>query len=318
VSYAAYRDVRLSSRVGLILELLSIVIIATILVIVVHVHGTVIDRPQLALSSLHYGGILSALPFVVFSFVGFESAATFAKETAHPRRNIPLAVLGCAAFSGLFFTAMAYFMVLAMDNDAVTLGGSPAPFRDVAQKSGLVWAPTVVYFAAMISVFACALASVNAAARLLYSMGKYQFLHRSIGSVHRIHHTPHLAIALCGLALAIVCPLMMPFGLVEAFGYSGTFASFGFVVVYLAVCIVAPIDLRRSRQMRSWHVWAGVAGSGLMLFVLFGSLYPVPPFPYNVLPYAFIAYMLIGLIWFARLRVRAPHLLASIEHDMET
>jgi amino acid transporter len=317
VTYAAYRDVKLSSRAGLILEVISVGIIMMITAAVVHVQGRVIDPAQLNISSFHYGAVFSALPFVVFSFVGFESAAAFAKESAHPRRNIPFAVIACAAFAGIFFTSMAYLMVLGMGNDAATLGSSSAPFRDVAQKAGLNWAPAIVYFAAMISVFACALASINAASRLLFSMGKYQFLHRSMGRVHHTHQTPCQAILLCSALLATVCFAMMPLGLLDAFGYAGTLASFGFVVVYLALCIVAPMDLRRSGEMKPRHVLVGSLGIALMLFVIFGSVYPVPAYPYNVLPYLFLGYMLIGAAWFVRLKIRRPAVLASIQHDME-
>jgi amino acid transporter len=317
VTYAAYRDVKLSSRAGLILEVTSVGIIVAITAVVVATRPAVIDRTALNISSFKFGGVFSALPFVVFSFVGFESAATFAKESAHPKRNIPLAVIGCAAFAGIFFTLMAYFMVVSMGNDAAALGASSAPFRDVAQRAGLNWAPTVVYFAAMISVFACALASINAASRLLFSMGKYRFLHRSMGAVHAAHQTPHRAILLCGALVAVASVAMMPLGLLDAFGCAGTFASFGFVLVYLALCIVAPMDLRRGGAMTRGHVVVGALGVALMLFVIVGSVYPVPAAPYNLLPYVFLAYMTIGAIWFAHLKARAPDVLTGIQHDME-
>jgi len=317
VTYAAYRDVKLSSRVGLILEVLSIGMIIAITACFVRIQGTVVDPPQLKIGSFHFGGVFSALPFVIFSFVGFESSATLAKESANPRKNIPRAVIGCAAFSGIFFTLMAYLMVFGIVNDTATLGKSSAPFGDVAARAGLGWASTVVYFAAMISVFACCLASINAAARLLFSMGKYQFLHRSMGLVHDTHRTPHRAILLCGALLALTCLAMLPAGILNAFGYTGTFASFGFVVVYLALCIVAPMDLRRSGEMKLGHVIVGIAGAALMSFVVFGSVYPVPEYPYNVLPYLFFAYMAVGGIWFLVLRTTSPQTLASIQHDME-
>lgn len=317
VTFAAYRDVKLSSRAGLILEIVSIGIIVAITVVVVRIHGSVVDRAQLNFSAFKYGGVFSALPFVVFSFVGFESSATFAKESANPRRNIPIAVVGCAAFTGILFTVMAYFMMLGMGDDAATLGSSSAPFRDVAQKAGLTWAPAVVYLAAMFSVFACALASINAAARLLYSMGKYQFLHGSMGRVHVTHRTPHRAVLFCGALLAVTSMAMMPLGLLNGFGYAGTFASFGFVVVYLALCIVAPLDLRRSGEMTTLHVLVSLAGVALMLFVVVGSVYPMPEYPYNILPYIFFAYMFAGVVWFSRLAARSPKILASIQHDME-
>lgn len=317
VTYAAYRDVKLSSRAGLVLEVISIGIIVAITVLFVRVQGTVVDHAQLDISSFKYGAVFSALPFVIFSFVGFESSATLAKESANPKKNIPLAVIGCGAFAGIFFTLMAYFMVFGMRDDTATLGASSAPFTDVAAKAGLGWASIIVYFAAMISVFACALASINAAARLLYSMGKYQFLHRSMGMVHDTHRTPHRAILFCGFLLAIVCLGLLPAGFLNAFGYAGTFASFGFVVVYLMLCIVAPMDLRRTGEMRSRHAVIGILGTALMLFVIVGSVYPVPEYPYNYLPYLFFAYMSAGAIWFAMLKGKSPQTLASIQHDME-
>jgi amino acid transporter len=317
VTYAAYRDVKFSSRMGLILEVISVGIIIVIAAFFVRVRGTVIDPVQLKITAFNFGGVFSALPFVIFSFVGFESSATLAKESANPRRNIPLAVIGCAAFAGVFFTIIAYLMVFGIGDDTGTLGRSAAPFGDVAAKAGLGWASTIVYFAAMISVFACSLASVTAAARLLFSMGKYQFLHRSMGLVHDTHRTPHRAILLCGGLLALICLGMLPAGLLDAFGYAGTFASFGFVVVYFALCIVAPMDLRKSRELKPRHVILGAAGAALMLFVVIGSVYPIPAYPYNILPYVFFAYLLVGASWFLMLKAKSPQTLASIQHDME-
>jgi amino acid transporter len=125
------------------------------------------------------------------------------------------------------------------------------------------------------------------------------------------------AILLCGGMLALACVAMLPAGLLNAFGCAGTFASFGFVVVYFALCIVAPMDLKKSREMKPRHVMIAVAGAALMTFVIVGSVYPVPQYPYNVLPYLFFAYMAIGAVWFARLKSRSPQILASIGRDME-
>jgi amino acid transporter len=317
VTFAAYHDVKLSSRVGLILEIISIAIMVVIIALVVRVKGTVIDPAQLNIRSFKYGAVFSALPFVIFSFVGFESSATLAKESANPRRNIPLSVIGCAAFAGVFFTLMAYLMVLGIGDDTAKLGASSAPFGDVAATAGLGWTTMVVYFAAIISVFACCLACVNAASRLLFSMGKYQFLHRSMGLVHDTHRTPHRAILLCGFIVAAVGLSLLPAGFLDAFGYAGTLASFGFVVAYLALCLAVPVDLKKTREMKSRHVAMALVGAALMLFVVIGSVYPVPAYPYNILPYLFFAYMTVGAIWFAMLKAKSPQTLASIQHDME-
>lgn len=54
------------------------------MLVVVH-RGTVIDPVQLTITQLPLGGITAALAFAVFSFGGFESAATLAKKTHDPK-----------------------------------------------------------------------------------------------------------------------------------------------------------------------------------------------------------------------------------------
>jgi amino acid transporter len=111
---------------------------------------------------------------------------------------------------------------------------------------------------------------------------------------------------------------LAPLGFLNAFGYAGTLASFGFVVVYLALCLAAPIDLRKSGELRARQVLLGILGALLMSFVIFGSVYPEPEYPFNLLPYVFLAYLLVGAAWFGMLKFRSPQTLVSIQHDMES
>ena len=39
-------------------------------------------------------------------------------------------------------------------------------------------------------------------------MGRYRFIHRSMGAVHERHQTPHLAISTAAMLTAIVCLLI--------------------------------------------------------------------------------------------------------------
>lgn len=317
MTYAAYRDIKFSSRAGLILECISVGIIIVITAMVIGVHGTVIDPAQLSFSKFNLGSVFAGLPFVIFSFVGFESSATLAKEAGTPQKSIPLAVVCCAAFAGLFFTAIAYFMVFGDGDNAAALGASSSPFTDVASKAGLSWTATIVYFAACISSFACGLACINAASRLMYSMGRYQFLHGSMGLVHKKHQTPHFAVLFSAGIVLLVTLAVIPLGFLNAFGYTGTLASFGFVIVYLGMCIAAPVEMKKTGNLKAINVLIGMIGVGLMLFVIWGSVYPVPAYPFNILPYIFLAYMVVGAVWFGFLKLKSPQVLASIQSDME-
>jgi amino acid transporter len=317
VTYAAFRDIQVSSRIGLVMETISIGIIIIITAIVVGKHGTIYDAKELDLHNMNFGGVKTAMAFAVFSFVGFESAATLAKESANPHRNVPFAVIGSAAAAGTFFTVMAYFMVMGMNDNASAIGGSSSPFADMTNAAHLPWAAGVVYFAAMISAFACALACINASSRMLYSMGRFQFLHASMGLVHKTHKTPFMAVLASAAITLILVLALLPEGFLNAFGLTGTIATYGFVVVYFGIALTAPVDLYRSGQLNAQTVIVSAIGAFLMGFVIYASVVPYPAAPFNTLPPAFAIYMVIGLIWFLVLKARNPQVLLSIANDME-
>lgn len=316
VAYAAYRDIQMSSRIGLVLEVISVGIIILITALVVAKHGTVIDPTQLNITKIHFGGVMSAMAFAVFSWVGFESATTLAEESKDPQRNIPIAVVGSAAIAGLFFTVTTYFMVMGMDDNAAAIGGSASPFADMTNKAGLPWAAGVVYFAACISAFACALACLNASSRMLYSMGRYQFLHNSMGLVHKVHKTPHMAVFASALVTLAIILVLLPLSLLVGFGMAGTIATYGFVLVYFGVSLVAPVDLYKAGVLKPRNVLYAIIGAVMMGFVIFSSVVPYPSAPFNILPLVFAAYLGIGLVWFLVLKFKSPQTLAGIAHDI--
>jgi amino acid transporter len=313
----AYRDIRISARVGLYLEFASLAIITLITGIVLVRHGGIAQSVQLHVTSIPAAGVMSALAFAVFSYVGFESAATLAKESRDPTRMIPRAVMLSAGLAGLFFVAIAYAMMVAVGDQASVLAESASPFAEITRRAGIAWAAAIVYASALISGFACCLACLNAVSRMMFSMGRYEFLATWMGNVHRHRQTPHYAIsAAAGLILA-VCLLMSGLPVVDAFGTTATFGTFGFLVVYLLISVVAPLDLYRVDAMQPRHALLGIVGVVLMAFVIFGSLYPIPAWPYNLLPYLFVAYLVGGAIWYAILAARTPNALLAIGRDLE-
>jgi amino acid transporter len=312
----AWRDIRISARVGVIIECLSVGTIIVISAIVLIRTGTALDPVQLDFLHLDRGGIVSALPLAVFCFTGFESAATLAREARDPIRAIPRAIMLSVVVSGLFFVGITYAMVLAVGGEARVLAESAAPFSEITRRAGLASAAAVVYIAAL-NTSSGALACVNAVSRLMFSMGRYEFIHPSMGRVHDRHHTPHVAITASSLLIAAVCLAMGGVAPLDAYGLTASFSTFGFLVIYLLVSIVAPVDLFRAKLMRRRDLMVGTGGVALMFFVIFGSLYPAPDYPYNVLPYLFAAYLLLGTLWHGVLVTRAPQALTALQADLE-
>ncbi len=316
-AWAGYRDVQLSSRLALGLEAVSLAIVIIIIIAVVRRHGTLVDPQQLNFAALPAGGISAGLAFAVFSFVGFESAATLGRESRDAARAVPRVIMVSAAGVGLFFTIIAYLMVLGADGGAKAIGASEAPFAMLTIEAGFGWMAAIVYLAAVIGGFGCVLASLNAGSRLLFSMARYGVLPARLGKVHSHHLTPHVAV-LAGAGLVLAAALaVLPLGALLGFGLTGTFATLGFLFVYMGVCLVAPVDLRRSGGLGWGQALAALAGVIVIGFVMVGSVWPVPAAPYDRLPGLFALYMALGAGWFAWQGRRNPRALAAIETDLE-
>ena len=311
----ATRDIRLSSRVGLSLEAISVAIILVVSIAALATSGFRLDERQLMLANIDVGKSLQAIVFAIFSYVGFESAATLGKEARNPGVVIPRAIQMTVLVSGIFFVFTTYVITQGFGDDATKLGGSGAPLGDILSNHQSLVA--LVYFGAAISSFACALASLNAFSRMLYSLGRYRFLHHSMGRVHLRHQTPHLALG-CGATLNfLLCAAFSRNAELDTFGWYGTLASYGFIIVYLLCSMSAPVYLRKTGELTAGTVAFGAIGAVLMLLALLGSLYPVPAYPLNLLPYVFVVYMSVGAAWFLVLRQTSPSTLLHVEHDLE-
>jgi amino acid transporter len=314
--YLAVRDIRISSRIGLILEAISVVAILLVCVIAWSRTGFKADQKQLHLEGSDVASIAQAIVFGIFAFVGFESAATLGRETREPERNIPQAVILSSVLAGLFFVFTSYVLVLGFDDDTVKLSASTSPLGDLTKGNGQLLS-LLVYLGATLSSFACALASLNAYGRMLFSLGRHRFTHASVGVIHAVHQTPYAALSVGAAINFLLCVALYGLAESDVIGYFGTVATFGFVFVYFWVSISAPVFLRKLGQARPRDDVLGAIGAVAMVLALVGSLYPIPPFPYNILPYLFALYLLIGVVWFLLVKWRAPAALLSVEHDLE-
>src|SRR5262249_40590834 len=62
--------------------------------------------------------VFLGIVFGFLSFAGFEAASTLGEETAHPRRDIPRAILGTAIFGGIFFVFVTAVEVMGFGTGA--------------------------------------------------------------------------------------------------------------------------------------------------------------------------------------------------------
>jgi amino acid transporter len=312
----ACRDIKISARIGLTLEVISVAIILFVCAVTFAHFGYKSDPKQVSLAGIDYKAAAQAIVFAIFSFVGFESSATLGKETRNAVVSIPKAIVATVIFAGVFFTMTTYLIVQGFADDATKLGASAAPLSDIT-KNISVTLTALVYFGAAISGFACALASLNAYGRMLFSLGRYQFVHTSMGLVHSQYRTPYVALTIGAVINFIVCAAFAGQAETDTFGWYGTIASYGFIVVYFLCSVAAPVFLAKTGGATAGDKIIGGLGAVFMVLSLVGSVYPVPATPYNYFPYCFLVYLLLGVTWFYILKARVPQAILGIEHDLE-
>ena len=324
--YVAYKDIELSTVVMLATEAASVGLIIILGLIVLAKKGTAIDTAQLTLQGANSGGIVSGLVLAVFSYVGFESATTLGDEAKNPLRTIPRAVIISTVISGLFFIVMSYIEVLGFQGTSIAFNKSEAPLSDLAKFSGVEFFGLLISIGATVSSFACALASLNAGARILFSMGRHGFFHNFVGQAHGRNETPHIAVTIASIATFLAPALTIATGtkVLDAYGYFGTIATYGFLVAYILISIAAPVYLYREHQLRLTDIIFAVMGVGFMIIPVLGSiglpgndLFPVPAAPYDSFPKWFLLYIVLGGAWFMVLRARSPQIIQEMEADIE-
>src|SRR5206468_8424214 len=126
---------------------------------------------------------------------------------------------------------------------------------------------------AMISMFACTLACVTAAARVLLMMSHNGLAHRSLARTHDQNATPHAAVLVTGLGtLAFPVALTISHQSGETiYDWMGSCATYGFIVVYALVAIALPLHLRVERKLSPAVVALSAACVLAMAMVLEGT-----------------------------------------------
>ena len=292
--WLAYRDMRLAGRLMLGLEAVAVAgILALCVAILMQVRPGIETaaasfRPSAEFNG--WSGLGFAMVFCILSFGGFEGAATMGEETHNPRRNIPLALLFTVIASGLFFIFVAYCEVVGFGPNGIkALGKSEAPLNELALRYVSPGMAIALDLAAAISCFSGMLGPLAAAARVLFALGRGG-LAPTMGAVHPVHGTPAPAVSMSALLIILPFMLWAPFiGSGNYYSYTSTTATLALILVYISVGAAETVESWRERR----PIWSAICllGPGLLIWVLYRNIYPVPEYPNNLWPYMVLAWV---------------------------
>ena len=259
VWFLNYRGIALSTRTGVVLGVIEIVIFLLISALLI-VNA---DENTLSVFVPGEAGVQPALQGMIFcllAFIGFEAAAPLGEETAEPRSTIPKAVIWSAVLVGLFYVFNMYAATVYFGPDEMTgflqaNGGDP--WGGMATEVLGTLGGLLVIFAILNSCVANANASATAATRSLFAMGRATLLPRWFGAVHPVYRSPINAVhfqAVAGIIVAIGLGLVLANDPVEGapglnvYIWIGTLVGLLFAGMYVAVNLACIGYFMRERR----------------------------------------------------------------------
>src|SRR3954467_2503658 len=309
----ALRDVKVSMRAALTLEIISIVAITAVLLATVFKHG-IVDKAQFEFDGVTLHGVVLGMVLALTGYVGFESAASLGQESDNPRRAVPRAIRINVITCGTYFIIGSYVYVLGFDKMGIDITQSAAPLNDLAKGAGVSFLRYVIDLGIAIGFIAVTVAALTAVSRILFNMSREGLLPRALSRVSSTHRTPSFALLIVGVFTTATVAVSQIAGLtpVDILGYYGSIATYGFIVAYLVVSLAGPVSLRRLGVLKPIHLVPSILGAAAMATVLYYSVHPVPDYPYNIFPYVFLGLLVPGMGAYLILRRRRPDVARAV------
>jgi hypothetical protein len=144
----------------------------------------------------------------------------------------------------------------------------------------------------LVRLFSGALARISASSRVLLLMAHNDLTHDTLCLTHPRHQTARRAIVLSGTAV------LLPVVVLAAPALTALTSAAGWA---RSPCL-AIFETRASSipQRASLSTLAFLA----MALALVGNVYSIPEGPYGKLPYVYLAYLAVGILWFVFRRSR--------------
>jgi amino acid transporter len=221
--------------------------------------------------------------FGLLSFAGFEAAATLGEEAHNPRRDIPRAILGTAIFGGIYFTVVTAIEMMAFGTDKSGIAkfiASPALMGDLGTSYIGAWVGDLITLGASVSAFACCLACVVGASRLLFALVRDLAPDNALaGTGH--NGTPAAAAVLITALIAVialVCAVAFHAKPFDTFLWSGTIGTLILLVAYVLATVgcIKLIFVDRKMDVPAWEVVIPVLALLMLGYTIYRNVLPYP------------------------------------------
>jgi amino acid transporter len=307
VFFLTYRDIRLSTRAGVLIGIfeIGVFVALSIWMIVSNFDALTLQtfNPTHAAAGT-YNGVFKGMVFAILAFIGFEASAPLGEEARNPRWTVPRAVVFSAIGIGIFYVFCSYAWVIGtgFDNFTAKTLAEPDPWRALGK---IFWSGgwVLVWLAILNSAIANSNAGVNAATRIIYSIARNGALPRPLARTHPEHRTPHIAIiaqTVLGLAVALLLGWKYSSNLLTAFTIIATAVTIVVIVTYILVCFSCIAYYSRTERLGSFkpllHWIFPILGAAAFVPPLYYQYFPLPAYPIRYANWIAIGWLAAGVL----------------------
>jgi APA family basic amino acid/polyamine antiporter len=231
----------------------SVIVALKLMVLVIFLTlgaATLLKHPELPRINLHpflppnqgvfgefgWSGVLRGAGVIFFAYIGFDAVSTAAQEAKHPKRDMPLGILGSLVICTILYILVALVLTALVNYKFLNVPDSLAVGIEV---TGVKWGSLLVKIGALGGLTSTMVVMLLGQSRVFFSMSKDGLLPSFFSNVHPKFRTPWISSITVGLVVAI-------FASTIPLDKLGEMTSIGTLLAFIIVC--AGIYVLRSKR----------------------------------------------------------------------
>ncbi|CAM3866832.1 APC family permease [Alkalicoccus chagannorensis] len=273
LAFIAIMGIRSSANVSRVIVLSQLVfLVAFMTILVVQITqgtgaGTLLSTTPFLSPELTIPMAFAGASVVVFSFLGFDTMTTLSEETIDSKKTIPRAIFIMIGIVGTTHVGISYFGHLAYP--AFTFANPDSAAMELMMVVGGSALSAVFITVLIAAIFAQGLASVTAASRLLFVMGRDEILPKQIfAKLHPTRKTPVNNIII--ISVLSFGALFIPLDTAMLFVNFGALTTFLFVnLSVINLYLKEKTSYNSSFAYQFANLYTPLCGAGFMMLLIF-------------------------------------------------
>jgi APA family basic amino acid/polyamine antiporter len=215
VSVAAftYINIKGTSETGKTGDIVTIIQLAIIFTLIGAGFWSIYNHPNWQINFADFmpmgvAGIVAAMGLTFIAFEGYEIIVQTGEEVKNPKKNIPRAIFISLTAVVVLYCLIAFVSIGAIFPTGISswkfIGNNGELGIMKAAELFLPYGAFIVLGGGMISTLAALNATTFSSARVAFAMGRHYNLPHQLSSIHPKNKTPHIAILVSGVIMAVM------------------------------------------------------------------------------------------------------------------